>query len=132
MKTKKAAVGRRSRTVESSNSTVGRGPTTRTRRNPRNPTPRKVKVPVGRWKPRVKLTSKGPNRADMQRKVENTEIVRVPLDGVIADLIERLRSGEDVFLDDVTTGELSGDLGVPVTPVDNDGAALLDAILGES
>ena len=43
-----------------------------------------------------------------------------------------LFSGEDVFLDDVTTGELSGDLGVPVTPVDNDGAALLDAILGES
>ncbi len=45
---------------------------------------------------------------------------------------DMLRSGEDVFLDDVTTGELSGDLGVPVTPVDNDGAALLDAILGES
>ena len=66
------------------------------RRSPRNPTPRRMKVPVGRWKPRVKLTSKGPNRADMQRKVENTAIVRVPLDGVIADLIERLRSGEDV------------------------------------
>ena len=50
------------------------------RRSPRNPTPRRIKVPVGRWKPRVKLTSKGPNRADMQRKVENTSIVRVPLD----------------------------------------------------
>ena len=66
------------------------------RRSPRNPTPRRLKVPIGRWKPRVKLTSKGPNRADMQRKVENTEIVRVPLDGVLADLIERLRSGEDI------------------------------------
>ena len=66
------------------------------RRSPRNPTPRRMKVPVGRWKPRVKLTSKGPNRADMQRKVENTTIVRVPLDGVLADLVERLRSGEDV------------------------------------
>ena len=66
------------------------------RRSPRNPTPRRMKVPVGRWKPRVKLTSKGPNRADMQRKVENTTTVRVPLDGVLADLVERLRSGEDV------------------------------------
>ena len=66
------------------------------RRSPRNPTPRRMKVPVGKWKPRVKLTSKGPNRADMQRKVENTSIIRVPLDGVLADLIERLRSGEDV------------------------------------
>ena len=95
-KREKVPVGRSSRTVESSNSTVGRGPATRTRRSPRNPTPRKVKVPVGRWKPRVKLTSKGPNRADMQRKVENTSIVRVPLDGVLTDLVERLRSGEDV------------------------------------
>ena len=66
------------------------------RRIPRNPTPRRLKVPLGKWKPRVKLTSKGPNRADMQRKVENTTIVRVPLDGVLADLVERLRSGEDV------------------------------------
>ena len=100
MKTKskrgKVQVGRRSRTEESSNSAEGPGPTTRTKRSPRNPTPRRLKVPLGKWKPRVKLTSKGPNRADMQRKVENTTIVRVPLDGVLADLVERLRSGEDV------------------------------------
>ena len=66
------------------------------RRSPRNPAPRRMKVPVGRWKPRVKLRSKGPTRADMQRKVENTTTVRVPLDDVLADLVERLRSGEDV------------------------------------
>ena len=42
---------------------------------------------------------------------------------------DMLRSGEDVFLDDVTTGELSKELGVPVTPVENDGGALFDAML---
>ena len=95
-KREKVPVGRSSRTVESSNSTVGLEPTTRTNRSPRNPTPRRLKVPVGRWKARVKVTSKGPNRADRQRKVDNTRTVQVPLDDVLGDLIARLRSGEDV------------------------------------
>ena len=42
-----------------------------------------------------------------------------------------LRRGEGVFLDDVTPEELSAALGVPVIPVENDGAALLRAMIGE-
>ena len=41
-----------------------------------------------------------------------------------------LRHGGDVFLDDVSLEQLSRELGVPVIPVPNDGAALLDAMLG--
>ena len=37
---------------------------------------------------------------------------------------------EGVFLDDVTLPELEQALGVPVKPVDQDGGALLDAMLG--
>lgn len=41
-----------------------------------------------------------------------------------------LRQGEAVFLDDKTPQELSRALGVPLVPVSNDGAELLDALLG--
>ena len=41
-----------------------------------------------------------------------------------------LRHGEGVFLDDMTVDQLSESLGVPVYPVDNDGDALLSAMLG--
>ena len=41
-----------------------------------------------------------------------------------------LRSGEEVFLDDVTVTELSGALQVPVTIVKSSGQDLLDAMLG--
>ena len=41
-----------------------------------------------------------------------------------------LRAGENVFLDDVTTDMVERELGVPVTPVPQDGYALLDAMLG--
>ncbi len=41
-----------------------------------------------------------------------------------------LRQQEDVFLDDMSLGELSQKLGVPVIPVINDGQQLLDAITG--
>ena len=41
-----------------------------------------------------------------------------------------LRHGEGVFLDDTTLEELSETLGVPVFPVENDGEALLNAMLG--
>ena len=41
-----------------------------------------------------------------------------------------LRSGENVFLDDVTTDDAERELGVPVIPVPQDGYELLDAICG--
>ena len=41
-----------------------------------------------------------------------------------------LRQQEDMFLDDMSLGELSQKLGVPVIPVINDGQHLLDAITG--
>ncbi len=41
-----------------------------------------------------------------------------------------LRSGENVFLDDVTTADVERELGVPVVPVPQDGYELLDAMLG--
>jgi len=40
-----------------------------------------------------------------------------------------LRAGEDVFLDDITVSELSGELGVPVHTVEINGAELLRTIL---
>ena len=42
-----------------------------------------------------------------------------------------LRAGEDVFLDDMTLSELENSLGVPITPVYNDGYEFIDAVLGE-
>lgn len=41
-----------------------------------------------------------------------------------------LRQQDDVFLDDMSVGELSQKLGVPVIPVINEGQHLLDAITG--
>ena len=43
-----------------------------------------------------------------------------------------LRSGENVFLDDVTVEELEGTLQVPVSVVDTQGADLVEALLGET
>ena len=40
-----------------------------------------------------------------------------------------LRHGEGVFLDDMTVEDLAAGLGIPVIPVDVDGASFLDAIL---
>ena len=42
-----------------------------------------------------------------------------------------LRAESDLFLDGMTPDALSAALGVPVTPVKNDGAALLAALVGE-
>ena len=41
-----------------------------------------------------------------------------------------LRKGENIFLDDITLDEAVRRLGIPITPVADDGAALLDALLG--
>lgn len=41
-----------------------------------------------------------------------------------------LRHGENVFLDDVSVADVERELGVTVIPVDNDGDALLSAMLG--
>ncbi len=43
-----------------------------------------------------------------------------------------LKNDEEIFLDDVSLQELSHTLGVPVVPVANDGAELLETILGEA
>ena len=43
-----------------------------------------------------------------------------------------LRSGEDVFLDDVTVGRVEDELGIPVRVVPRDGDAVLAAFLGEA
>ena len=42
-----------------------------------------------------------------------------------------LRDGGDMFLDSITLKQLSEELGVKITPVDNDGYELLSKILGE-
>lgn len=42
-----------------------------------------------------------------------------------------LRDGGDMFLDSITLTQLSSDLGVKITPVDNDGYEFLSKILGE-
>lgn len=41
-----------------------------------------------------------------------------------------LRDAGDLFLDSISLAELSEKLGVPVTPVNNDGAELLESLLG--
>lgn len=41
-----------------------------------------------------------------------------------------LRSGEDIFLDDITLSELSEKLNVKITPTPNDGYAFIENILG--
>ena len=46
--------------------------------------------------------------------------------------LAHLKSGERVFLDDVTVEELSGALQVPITIVKSDGKSFLDAVLGRS
>lgn len=44
--------------------------------------------------------------------------------------VNMLRHGQDVFLDDVTIAQVEEALGVPVTPVNQDGFDLCDAIFG--
>ena len=43
-----------------------------------------------------------------------------------------MKSGEQVFLDDVTVEELSGALQVPITIVKSDGKSFLNAVLGRN
>lgn len=43
-----------------------------------------------------------------------------------------LKQDEDIFLDDMTLEQLRKELGVPVTPVENTGEALLHALCGET
>ena len=46
--------------------------------------------------------------------------------------LNMLRSGEDVFLDDVTTGDIERELGVSVTPVPCEGNMLFRALCGDA
>ena len=43
-----------------------------------------------------------------------------------------LKNDEEIFLDDISLQELSQTLGVPVIPVSNDGAELLEKLVGEA
>ena len=43
-----------------------------------------------------------------------------------------LKSGEQVFLDDMTVAQLSGTLQVPITIVKSDGKAFVEAVVGGS
>ena len=43
-----------------------------------------------------------------------------------------LRSGEDVFLDDMTVTELENALQIPVTIVESDGQSFVDAVIGDN
>ena len=61
---------------------------------------------------------------DLKRQLQGK-----PLGNRVLIVRDMLRAGEDVFLDDLTPGDLTEALGVPVTPVENDGGALLDAMI---
>lgn len=65
--------------------------------------------------------------------VTGSDIIRVIPDASDFDelLISEcmLRSGEDIFLDDITLSELSQKLGVKITPTPNDGYAFIEKIL---
>ena len=65
--------------------------------------------------------------------VTGSDILRVLSDASEFDelLISEcmLRSGEDIFLDDITLSELSQKLGVKITPTPNDGYAFIENIL---
>lgn len=63
---------------------------------------------------------------DLERQLKNQELGEVLL------LTEHmLKSGERIFLDDMTVEELSGSLQVPIIIVESDGKALLEAVLGD-
>ncbi|MEH2958576.1 DUF512 domain-containing protein [Candidatus Merdisoma sp. JLR.KK006] len=64
---------------------------------------------------------------DLERQLKNREL------GDALLLTEHMmKSGERIFLDDMTVEELSRSLQVPVIIVESDGKALLEAVLGDS
>ncbi len=64
---------------------------------------------------------------DLERQLKNRELGEALL------LTEHMmKSGERIFLDDMTVEELSRSLQVPVIIVESDGKALLEAVLGDS
>jgi putative radical SAM enzyme (TIGR03279 family) len=63
--------------------------------------------------------------ADIQRQLAGT-----PLGDAVLVPSVALRDGAGVFLDDLTPADLAASLGVPVTPVEPDARALLDALVG--
>lgn len=63
---------------------------------------------------------------DLQRQLKDRDLGEELL------LTEHMmKSGEQIFLDDMTVEELSGALQVPIIIVESDGKALLEAVLGE-
>lgn len=64
---------------------------------------------------------------DLERQLKDRELGEVLL------LTEHMmKSGEQIFLDDMTVEELSRSLQVPIIIVESDGKALLKAVLGDS
>ena len=64
---------------------------------------------------------------DLERQLKNRQLGEALL------LTEHMmKSGERIFLDDMTVEELSRSLQVPVIIVESDGKALLEAVLGDS
>ena len=71
----------------------------------------------------------------LANEFENVRIIRVEKDklqylGEIAEKIEQSPFKFIIFLDDMTTEELSEKLGVPVEPLDSDGSACVRTLLG--
>lgn len=58
------------------------------------------------------------------------QLAGLPLGDAVLIPATTLRAGEDVFLCDMTRGELQASLAVPVIAVESDGCALLRAMLG--
>jgi len=62
------------------------------------------------------------------RDIRN-QLIGKPLGGKLLIVRDMLRSGEEVFLDDMTVEELSSALGVPVEPTEKGGDALMEALI---
>ena len=62
---------------------------------------------------------------DLKNQLKNTELG----DELLIPSV-MLRDGGDMFLDSITLEQLSNDLNIKITPVDNDGYELVDKILG--
>ncbi|MBQ9062867.1 MAG: DUF512 domain-containing protein [Eubacterium sp.] len=68
---------------------------------------------------------------DLIRQIQECAAAKPPCEVVLIPC-NMLRSGETVFLDDITVEEVTRAAGIPVIPVDADGEALVSALLAET
>ncbi|MBQ2627666.1 MAG: DUF512 domain-containing protein [Eubacterium sp.] len=68
---------------------------------------------------------------DLIRQLRQSDAVKAPCEAVLIPC-NMLRSGEEVFLDDITVEEVTRAVGIPVIPVDADGEALVSVLLAEA